>query len=240
MTTNAESALRVKKHAQTLIRRGVEPRDAVIHASGAEAQGRLTGVERVRLAAEGNGRHGVSNAQIIAMGEAAPREAKRGIPFHMKIARCAGTPDNECDELAKALRATEATLAALKASVRSRQNRPAPATTISARAPAIPVRPIPRRLPGRPPAPTPAPARPMIGPSRAEHNNGWNLDHSYYDFRDRLAGDLRAKLVRPDPAAIISHSVASYGLDAGDAAEWCERFMGCISRDLERRASLNC
>jgi hypothetical protein len=238
VTTTAESDLRVKKHAKTLIRRGTPPEDALIHAAGAEAQGRLTGVERVRLAAEGHGRHGASDAQIIAMGEEASREANHGIPFHVKIARCAGTPTNEFEEMAKALRATENVLQGLQAEVAARRRRQAETPArLSPRAGKMPLRRFPSGRSGGVQAPAPAPALPRLtGPGQAEHDDGRRLDH-FWTFRDRLAGDIRAKKVRPDPEAIISHSVASYGLDAADAAQWTERFLHSVERDLERRAA---
>jgi hypothetical protein len=75
----------------------------------------------------------------------------------------------------------------------------------------------------------------MIGPSRQERIDGRGFD-AYWDFRDQLAGDLRARKVRPTAETIIDHATREYGLDAGDAAAWTERFLDGIRRDLERRA----
>jgi hypothetical protein len=218
MTTERESDERVRRHAETLTRRGVGRSDAIIQAAALEAEGKLNGVQRVKRA----------TADMEMMSDPL-------MPFHVKIARCAGTPTNEVEELAKALRATETALRGLQADVEARRRKKAEAAaTISPRAGKMPLQSFPRKRPGRPPAATPAPARAMLGPSRQEHIDGRHFDH-YWQFRDRLAGDIRAKKVRPTPEAIISHSVASYGLDASDAAEWCERFMDCVNRDLERR-----
>jgi hypothetical protein len=239
VTTEIESDLRVKKHAETLIRRGTPPEDAKVIAAGREAQGRLTGVDRVRLAAEGHGRHGVSDAQIIAMGEAASREANHGIPFHVKIARCANSPTNEFDEMQKALQATQATLQTLQADVAARRSRqPTETPRVSPRAGKMPLRSFPPRRPGHlsNSGEIPAALPRLIGPSQAEHDHGWNLDLAYHDFRDRLAGDIRQKRVRPTPEAIIDHTTAVYGLDVSDAAEWTERFLSAVDRHLQRRA----
>jgi hypothetical protein len=136
---------------------------------------------------------------------------EKKLDFATKMRLCAGSPDND-DEMAKALQATQDVLSGLQASVEAGRRRLATETPrISASAPVIPIRRVPRKLRGPASAPLPAgrqgcsqyehPFR-LIGPSRAEHDNGWNLDLAYHDFRDRLAGDLRAKKVKPDPAAI--------------------------------------
>jgi hypothetical protein len=244
MTTKAESDARVAKHAKSLIRRGVEPSDALIHASGAEAR-RNSFCEKIARCAgpvlDRPPSTGERDRMIIEIGRQAERETNpSGLDFATKIRRCANLPDNGYEEMAKALRATETTLKARQAEVTARRRRQATETPrISARAPAVPVQPVAPETRGRPQAPAPAAARPMIGPSRQEHFDGRHLDH-YWQFRDRVAGDIRAKRVRPDAEALIDHATAEYGLDAGGAAESCERFMGCISRDLERRAGLTC
>jgi hypothetical protein len=76
----------------------------------------------------------------------------------------------------------------------------------------------------------------MLGPSHQEHIDGRGFDH-FWTFRDMLAGDLRANRVRPDVGEMIDHATQHYGLDVSDAAEWCERFMDGLSRDLECRAA---
>jgi hypothetical protein len=209
MTTTAESDARVQAHARALIQSGISREDALVHAAGKEAaSGKLDGVKRVRLATADMGGPGVSDAQIIAMGEAASREANRGIPFHVKIARCANQlADHEFEEMQKAIRTMETTLKELEAEVAARGSSQYE---------------HPR----------------LIGPSQAKHIDGRHLDH-YWDFRDRLAGDLRAKKVRPTAEAIIRHATEAYGLDVSDAAEWTERFLDSISRDLERRAAID-
>lgn len=53
--------------------------------------------------------------------------------------------------------------------------------------------------------------------------------HGYGDFRERLAGDIRAGRVRPPSAErLIAHARHTYGLSADEAATWVERFL----RDL--------
>jgi hypothetical protein len=82
-----------------------------------EAGGKLTGVERVRRATAGNERQGVSDADIIRMGEQASREANHGIQFHVKIAWCAGT------RLAHLPASTDATLSTMAKFCRQREFR---------------------------------------------------------------------------------------------------------------------
>lgn len=49
---------------------------------------------------------------------------------------------------------------------------------------------------------------------------------SYWDFRDRLAGDLRKGRVHASsPAALARHATTAFGLNSADAAEWTERFL---------------
>ena len=60
--------------------------------------------------------------------------------------------------------------------------------------------------------------------------------HSYWDFRDRLAQDIRSQTVRlnrQDLTGVHRHIVDHYHLDADEAADYLERFFG----DLDRRRS---
>lgn len=85
----------------------------------------------------------------------------------------------------------------------------------------------------RPPGPA------FIGPSQAEHVGGRHAAEAlaFYDFRDRIAGDIRSKRVTAATAAIMQHAVTAYGLNQSDAAEWTERFIASINRDLEHRTT---
>lgn len=58
---------------------------------------------------------------------------------------------------------------------------------------------------------------------------------SYWDFRDRLAGDIRAKKVHPTADRLVEHAAAHYGLGKADAAEWCERFLADLKVGLKKR-----
>lgn len=58
--------------------------------------------------------------------------------------------------------------------------------------------------------------------------------HRYYDFRDRLAGDLSAGMLSATPASLIDHANRIYGLPIADAAEWTERFLDDTVRHREQ------
>ena len=48
----------------------------------------------------------------------------------------------------------------------------------------------------------------------------------YWDFRERLSGDLLARRIKNGTAAgLVAHAVAHYGVDEDTAAEWTERWM---------------
>jgi hypothetical protein len=162
MTTKAESDARVAKHAKSLIRRGVEPSDALIHASGAEAR-RNSFCEKIARCAgpvlDRPPSTGERDRMIIEIGRQAERETNpSGLDFATNIRRCANLPDNGYEEMAKALRATETTLKARQAEVTARRRGQATETPrISARAPAVPVQPVcpgnSEDVPRRPPQP---------------------------------------------------------------------------------------
>lgn len=57
----------------------------------------------------------------------------------------------------------------------------------------------------------------------------------YFDFRDRLAGDLRARTLTPTPESLMDHTHRVYGLPIAAAAEWTERFLADTARHRERR-----
>lgn len=141
----------------------------------------------------------------------------------------------------RALAATERALTELREATNRPRLKPATALPrISRTARPTPIQAVPRRRPGRQLAPAPAtPAPQLIGPGKRDHpDTGRHLAAAlgFWDFRDRLAGDIRQKKVRPDPEALIDHGCREYGLDPADAAEWMERFLSAVGRDLQRRA----
>ena len=60
---------------------------------------------------------------------------------------------------------------------------------------------------------------------------------SYWDFRDRMADDVRTKVCKAEPADMIRHAQKQYGLDPATAGEWCERLHHNIARGLRDRLS---
>ena len=66
------------------------------------------------------------------------------------------------------------------------------------------------------------------------------LDHgvrNYWDFRDRVAADIRAQRVSPIAAAIVQHSASKFNLAKADAAEWTELFMHALRYDMISKRS---
>jgi hypothetical protein len=57
----------------------------------------------------------------------------------------------------------------------------------------------------------------------------------FYEFRDRLAGDLRTGALGSSPAGMVDHATRIYGLNIADAAEWTERFLADMVRHKQRR-----
>lgn len=57
----------------------------------------------------------------------------------------------------------------------------------------------------------------------------------YFDFRDRMAADLRKGAVTGGAAQITAHAAERYGLDHADAAEMTERFMADLKTGLSKR-----
>lgn len=58
---------------------------------------------------------------------------------------------------------------------------------------------------------------------------------SYWDFRDRIAGDVRSKRVRPSVEALTKHAGDAYGLSASEAADWTGRFLGDLQTARSKR-----
>lgn len=66
---------------------------------------------------------------------------------------------------------------------------------------------------------------------------GQSLDRgvqSYWDFRDRLAGDIRKGRCGQSAEAITHHAAAHYGIDRDDAATWCGRFLTDLRAGLSK------
>ncbi len=61
---------------------------------------------------------------------------------------------------------------------------------------------------------------------------------NYFDFRDRLAGDLRGKSLGKNPGArdIVKHCAQNFGLSLDEAAEYTERFMRDLKAGLNKRS----
>jgi hypothetical protein len=61
--------------------------------------------------------------------------------------------------------------------------------------------------------------------------------HRYYEFRDRLAGDLRTGALGSSPAGMVDHATRHFGMNIADAAEWTERFLADLVRFGTRMAA---
>lgn len=57
---------------------------------------------------------------------------------------------------------------------------------------------------------------------------------SYWDFRDRVAGEMRRRRVQPAPEALFGHATRNFGLNPAEASEWVGRFMADMSRYTKR------
>lgn len=67
-------------------------------------------------------------------------------------------------------------------------------------------------------------------------DGGSQAPHSYYDFREKLAGALSAgKLQRQSPEALIDFSISNLSLSHDEAAEWVDRFLGDLKSGLKNR-----
>lgn len=65
-----------------------------------------------------------------------------------------------------------------------------------------------------------------------------SLDHtpqSYWDFRERMARDIRSGHAGQSSADFLAHA-RTYGLDADESGEWVERLMGDIRDELKTGA----
>jgi hypothetical protein len=58
----------------------------------------------------------------------------------------------------------------------------------------------------------------------------------YWDFRERLAGDIKTGRVKSMNArGLVSHVVGEYGVDESTAAEWVEAFLRGLQTNLKRK-----
>lgn len=58
---------------------------------------------------------------------------------------------------------------------------------------------------------------------------------SYWDFRDRVAKDIRAKRTKGTAAELVEHAHSAFGLSKSLAAEWAERFHADLKAGLSRK-----
>lgn len=67
-----------------------------------------------------------------------------------------------------------------------------------------------------------------------------SLEHrpaSYLQFREKLAGDMRAGKVRnPDALKLVNYCKETFGLTLDESAEWVERFMRNLKTGLNKRS----
>jgi hypothetical protein len=199
------------------------------------------------LAAGAEARRGRMDDDTKIHAAAAEAGVRDDPDVHRSIRRAAGLSDED-DTMAKAMADLDTAVAALGRPLK-RHRLAATVATSQRQAPRPMASPPP---PPRRPAPPPAPARvapppslialppmPIVGPSRAEHDDGHHVGPvlGRYAFRDRLAIDLRSKCVSASPEAIVKRAIDDYGLGIADAAELAEWFMGHLQRDVERRAA---
>lgn len=62
--------------------------------------------------------------------------------------------------------------------------------------------------------------------------------HSYFDFRNKIAGAMRNGSAGKNPGArdLIAHAATKFGLSSDQAAEWVERFMRDLKNGLNKRS----
>ena len=60
---------------------------------------------------------------------------------------------------------------------------------------------------------------------------------SYWDFRDRLAGDVLKGSIKGGitAATLVDHAHQNYGTDKSEAAEWTERFLADLKAGRSKR-----
>lgn len=63
--------------------------------------------------------------------------------------------------------------------------------------------------------------------------------HSYFDFRNKLAGAMRSGAAGKNPGVrdLVMHAATKFGLSPDRAAEWVERFMRDLNNGLNKRST---
>lgn len=59
---------------------------------------------------------------------------------------------------------------------------------------------------------------------------------SYWDFRERMASDLKSGAAQRSAAGMVAHGVKEFGLSHDEAAEYVERFMRDLNTALKKRS----
>lgn len=62
--------------------------------------------------------------------------------------------------------------------------------------------------------------------------------HSYFDFRNKLAAQMRSGAAGKNPGAreLVTHAAKQFGVSPDQAAEWVERFMRDLKNGLNKRS----
>lgn len=62
--------------------------------------------------------------------------------------------------------------------------------------------------------------------------------HSYFDFRNKLAGAMRSGKAGKNPGAsdLVAYASKEFGMSPSEAAEWCERFLRDLKTGLTKRS----
>lgn len=78
----------------------------------------------------------------------------------------------------------------------------------------------------------------MTGGSAMRRQSLDGVIHSYFDFRDKIAGSMRSGSAGKNPGArdLVAHAVKQFGLPLDQAAEWVERFMRDLKNGLNKRS----
>lgn len=65
------------------------------------------------------------------------------------------------------------------------------------------------------------------------------IPQSYFDFRDRMAGDVRRRRVAANSQAMQAHGASQYGLSEDQSAQWTDRFIQDLGRGLKAKKASN-
>jgi hypothetical protein len=163
------------------------------------------------------------------MAAAAEGQARSAADGPDRIRRCAGLPTQAEEGMAKALADLD--------TLESQTRRPPP--TPPRRSP----RPGPSRIDKlfarrnfRSADPSAFNAPPKLQPRPITFNPDGGF--AYFEFRDRLAGDMRDGNVSTGAGRLIEHAHDHYGIEKGDASEWVEKFMHDMLRHRNRKPTL--